>query len=693
MCIHTPKRAILWTGVFILFAACNQLDTVLPSVGTYRVNALVNRSSLDECSVIAAGDTVLPYFANSVAGDPDLANLVVYLEDSGGNQAGYRVRYSTEPAASTGLEAPPKVANPAESGDAGSGGAGPGKAESGSAGDGETGLDTTGSGAAESGAKTGSGKAGPGAKTAADQAEAVEDPSFAGGLLIPVDSFTGQLPPFPLAGDIKIGRYTMVFEIRGKQNLLSRVERQILYTGSQEFTSGGIRYYLPGLYGNKHLAPQGLSVMLETQVDYGEDLEPYIVWYNGSRRIGEGYVTGGTARLLWKAAQQTGFHTIRAELFPFKPQSAVKGLVKELSLPVSAGAGGDSSIQSDDFLYYYQLAGDLRETGTGAELGRASGKQAAWSPAEQIYGLALKGGDAYEALPRALDFSAISSEGKAGRLRFFVRFFPLDGGTILSAILGSRTDSVAVRLSLAENALYLELEGGGRKLRGDPLELGGARNSFVGVVLDVEIRETGIRASFELADSPLPPNSPRPVADPRSDLPPEAGEPEAIPAGQETADTPFLELELDKLPQGELRSWLGDAEPQTAVSQNAESRAAESRIADRETTDRGSRTAESRIAESRTAESRTAEPAGVEPQGAGEAAPKNPADPVGGASALSPVAAPSSSLAVAVVDDFSALFRVIEPEDVPQAPREDPPALPETALGEVPADGAGSQTR
>jgi hypothetical protein len=424
--------------------------------------------------------------------------------------------------------------------------------------------------------------------------------------------------------------------------------------------------------------------MLETQVDYGEDLEPYIVWYNGSRRIGEGFVTGGTARLLWKTVQQTGFHTIRAELFPFKPQAAAKGLVRELSLPVSSGAV--LPVRNRDFLYYYQLAGDLQEMGTGAELGRASGKQPAWYPAEQIYGLALKDGDSYEALPRALDFSAVSTEGKEGRLRFFVRFFPLGGGTILSALLGYGADSAAVRLFLEENALYLELEGGGRKLRGDPLELGGARNSFVGVVLDVEIRETGLRASFELADSPLSPDSP--AAGSRSDLPPEAGQPGTSPAGQETAVFRGLELKLDKLPQGELRSWLGDAEPQTAGSQNAESRAAESRVADRETTNRGSRTAESQIAEPR-----TAEPAGAEPQGAGEAAPKNPADPAGGASALSPAAAPSSSPPVAVVDDFSALFRVIEPEDAPQAPREDSPALSETALGEVPARGAGSQTR
>jgi hypothetical protein len=537
------KRATLFTALVILMSACNQLDTVLPSIGTYRVNALVNHSSLDECSVITADDTILPYFSSSVAGDPDLANLVVYLEDSGGKPVGNRVRYTTEPvpAAETTTENTvdaSKTDTPATEGSPGL----------------EKPLET-----AESPSESGVPKSGD--ETAAVPAGTVTDPSTAHSLVIPVNNFTGQLPPFPLAGDIEIGYYTMVFEIRGKQELLGRAERQILYTGDQEFSSGGIRYYLPGVYGNRHLVPQDLNVMLETQVNYGEDLSPYIVWYNGSRRIGEGFVSDGVARILWKASRQTGFHTIRAELFPLEPQKAAKGIVQELSLPVSSQVEETPPLaaRSNEFLYQYQLSGDLRETGTGAELSREHTGTGTplWYPAAQIYGLALKNGDSYEASPRVLDLTAISAGDKTGLLRFFVHFFPLSEGTILSAMLGYGPNAVTLRLFLAENALYLEAEGGGGRILSDPMEIDGAYASFMGLALDVEIRKTGLSLSFVPADSSLLPQVPPETGVPAT-ASPETGVP-APPARQEMGEAPSrgLELELNNLPQGELRSWLG----------------------------------------------------------------------------------------------------------------------------------------
>jgi hypothetical protein len=531
MCIHILKRTIFWAAAFILLAACNQLDTVLPSRGSYQVNALVNHSSLDECSVIAAGDTVLPYFSNSVAGDPDLANLVVYLEDAGGKQVGKRVRYTIESLPSPVKEDPVETESPPETTETESGG-------------GETGTTTE------------------------ERTGIIDDPSLTDDLVIPVDNFTGQLPPFPVVKDLEIGSYTLVFEIRGKQDLLSSVRRQILYTGSREFAAGGIRYYLPGLYGNRHLVPQGLNVMLETQVDYGEDLEPYVIWYNGNRRIGGGYVSGGMARLLWKAPQQTGFHTIRVELFPFEPQTATRGMERLLSLPVSS-VTKENAAPGGDLLYHYGLAGDLLEAGAGPELARTNpeGSGPRWYPAEQIYGLALEDGDRYEASPKTLDLSAIAGD-KDGLLRFFIRFLPLNEGTIFGARLDYGARPAGLRLFLAEKALYLELETGDERSLGEALELGGVENSFLGVVIDLEIRKTGIRASLKAADSPLPA--------PDLLVPPEAGETAtpgnlatagnltttgnlAIDREGERAEFPSEMPELDISPQGELRSWLGKA--------------------------------------------------------------------------------------------------------------------------------------
>jgi hypothetical protein len=475
-------------------AACKQLDTVLPSRGSYRVNALVNFSSLDECSVIAVEDTVLPYFSSSVAGDPDLTSLVVYLEDSGGKPVGNRVRYTIET-----LSGPPET-DPVE---------------------------------AESPLKTDETEV---------QTRIIEAAPSPRDLVIPVDSFTGQLPPFPMAGNLEIGRYTMVFEIRGKHDLLNRARRPIYYTGNRDFEAAGIRYYLPGSYGNRHLVPQGINVMLETRVDHGEDLEPYVVWYTGTRRIGEGFIQNGTARLIWKAPRQTGFHTIRAELFPFEPQTMSRGVERQLSLPVSSDVKENvPSIRDGDFLYRYGLAGDLLEAGTGPELVRKNPatREPRWHPVEQIYGLVLEEGDVYEVPPRSLDFSALAGD-KDGLLRFFIRFFPQDEGTIFGTRLDQGLESVFLRLFLAEKALYLELKTGNETSLSKALELDGTESSFLGIVVDLEIRETGIRAFLEAADSPLPP--------PHLRLPPETGE---------RAEFPFLRPETSA--KGELRSWLGTA--------------------------------------------------------------------------------------------------------------------------------------
>jgi hypothetical protein len=584
MCIHVPKGTIFWAGLLILLGACNQMDTVLPSMGSYRVNALVN--------------------------------LVVYLEDSKGKRAGSGVRYSTGPVPA-GTD-PVEADAPPESGEPGAG-----KTE-------------TGDSEAEGN---------PPESVPELVSKSIIAVSSAGDLVIPVNSFTGQLPPFPIAGDMEIGYYTMVFEIRGTENLLSRAERRIFYTGDQEFTSGGLRYYLPGLYGNKHLVPQGSNVMLETQVSYGKGLEPYIIWYNGSRKIGEGPVADGTARLFWKASQQTGFHTIRAELFPFAPQTATKGVIKELSLPVSSDAGenrspsGTTAAGNKDFLYRYQLAGDLREEGAGAALSRASPETTAplWYPAEQIYGLALNEGDSYEASPKVLDLSAVSGDTE-GLLRFFVRFLPLNDGTILSALLGSGANSTAIRLFVAENAPRFELEGGNGKVLSDPLEIDGAYGSFMGLVLDVEIRETGLMVSLEPAASP------------------DAGK-------MGNAPVRAAELKLNSPIQGELRSWLGDVQQR----------------------DSGDRTETSE------------HPADSVPLGSvpGDSVPTSS---VSAAEEIRPASPPVSVPApVAVVDDFSALFRVsAKTGGEPRMETGSPQTVPEgTALeGTASADSAGvSQTR
>jgi hypothetical protein len=485
------RKTLFLAGAILLLSACNQLDTVLPSAGTYQVSVLVNQLSLDEYSIISAGDELFPYFASPVGNDPDLTSLVVYLESSGRKAVGNRVYYT--------LEAPP-VKESEE-------------------------------------------------KSPKDAQDDQDDH------IIRVDDFTSKLPPFPLPVDLAIGSYTLVFEIRGKEDVLSKISRPIYYLGDKVFTTEDIRCYLPGLYENNHLVPQGVTVMLETRVSYDKDLDPYIIWYNGAQRIGEGSVAAGAAQLLWKAPQQTGFHIIRAELFPFKPQTSLKGKIRELSLPVSPKNEGTKPLiaQTEKMRYHDRFAGDLQESQTGVELSRRPNTSTdendpLWYPGEQVYGLALRGGEFFESSPSLLEFSPDDE----GRLRFLLRFLPLERGVILSGILGSAGNAVTLSLSLADEGLLLSLEGQGQaaSLTG-PLAAAETGPSFAAAEIIVKIRKNSITALLDLGDAPRPAeNSPDTAEGPRQ------------------ADR--AEITLNEPVSGTLRSFLGNRKtpsPKTSAEQ------------------------------------------------------------------------------------------------------------------------------
>jgi hypothetical protein len=621
------KGIAVLVGALGLLAACSQLDTVLPSAGTYQVNALVNQFSLDECSVIAAGDTVLPYFSSPVGGDPDLIALVVYLEDSEGKALGNRVRYTVEPVEGSGTEG---------AGDTAVSSAVPSAMPS----DNGTGNPVYGSGDGIRDGDSSVSDSGLGSRLDSPEER-----------VIAVDRFTGKLPPLPLPESFEIGSYTLVFEIRGKQDLLSRMSRPVYYIGDREFSTGEIHYYLPGFYGNGNVVPQGLTVMLETRLRAGRDLDPYIVWYNGNRRIGEGPVTAGAARLLWKTPQKSGFQSIRAELFPFKPWTHQKGKVRELSLPVSSGneETGPFTAPAEQVLYRYQFSGDLLDARTGRELSPVSpdGTAPSWYPGDQVYGLALGPGEFYEASYAILK---LSRDGE-GDLRFFVRLLPLNGGTIFTARLGAAVHPVTVTLGAEGEALVLSLEGQDQtSLVSRPLELNGRGPSFVEAEITLKLRGTGVYGRLDVTGLPSTAAARRLSGQTEGDsLEGGQGDLDALGAASsqwrsgDSRPFPFKEwaaLPLTEALNGEVHSWLG-----------AEKLSGPSVFGIRE-------------------DSETVRQAGGAAAGTG--VPDQPDDP-----------APLT----AVVDDFGALFYPVKTPGSPSPDRERGPAGPESAR--IPGESAG----
>ncbi|MDR0642029.1 MAG: hypothetical protein LBG07_06180 [Treponema sp.] len=546
MCVHRLKRDILGASFIILLsAACNQADTVLSSAGTYQVNALNGGFSLNEYSVIAAGDTIRPYFVDPVLDDPDLRGLVLYVEDSDGTLLGNRIFYRQDTdSASSAQSEEDRFSDPDQ------------VLEEESAGGVETAKTTQSAETTQTAETTQATETTQTAKTTQAAKTTQIGAIFPDDdITIPVKNFTKTLPPFPLPEGLEIGAYSLIFEIRGERTVLNRVNQPFYYIADREFAAGEIRHYLPGFYKNSHLVAPGLMVMLETLVDYGKDLDPYVIWYNGKKKIGEGFAAAGAVRLLWKAPLRPGFHTIRAELFPSRPRAGQKGKIKEFSLPVSQKNETDFAAAADDYLYWYRFAGDLLDARTGKALNLVQGEKVSpsWYPAEQVYGLALDEGEVYE-LPAC--FLEIPENG-GGRLGFFIRLLPLKDDRVFSARLGS---SLTVSLFLEEGALFLDLEEQGQLSRiSRVLPESGRRPSFTGVFITVRFDE--FRAAASLALGALDgAGASWPGMDVEDESAPE--EPLAL--------SEWAEISLNEPLSGELHSWVGAVREPTKPEKGTE---------------------------------------------------------------------------------------------------------------------------
>jgi hypothetical protein len=467
-----------------LLASCTEMDTVLPSSVTYQVSALVEKSSLDTYSIIDNDDVIRPVFMNSVTNDPDVTGLLVYLQFPDGKTVGEKVYYSLKKAESPGQD---PVQNVETTGDS------PKEEEIAPKSTGNTTND--------------------------------------GEIFVHVSRLDKDIPAFPLPEDLEIGRYSLIFEVWGEKQVLYRTERPIYYIADAEFTLTDIQSYLPGLSAASHLIPPGLAIMLETQVAVDERLDPYIVWYDGKQRITEGRIADGTGRILWEAPAQTGFHTIRAEVFPFAPLVYAKngdspakgrslpelrGKTRELSLPVSAKGGKPGFFVPGvgEPLLWYQFAGNLRDSVASGdkekELTRNGGDVLGWVPSDGIYGLSVKAGDTYQLPPLAF---ALDGD-KQGGGRFLLRVKPMREGRLFTAFFkaaGSTGDILTMNLVYREQGLLLSLESEGLNAAAvlplnmppeDP-ETNPAANTFITVAVDFHIRENTFIVSLDREnDSP-----------------------------------------------------------------------------------------------------------------------------------------------------------------------------------------------
>jgi len=463
--------------VFVL-SACGELSTPLFSPdGTYQVKALVNGNSLETCSIIRQNDKIIPYFAVSVVNDPDLTGLLVYLRNSDGDIVGDRILYTTEPPEdAVRIETPPVEKAPEDNVQT--------EAEDAPAGNGEEGETAM--------------QAEPEQpKQAVDKKSSIntntnntKSPDKKYDAVIIIKSFQQEMPFFPLPKNLGTGQYSLVFEAVGRYNTLSLTESDIFYLGNLEFRLKDISIYLPEISDNR-LIPPGVTVMLEAGLDFDSRLNPYVVWYNGRNVISEGNISEGAGKILWKAPGQSGFYSLRLEVFPYRLKRGFTGVSREIPLPVSAKASATGYFLRNGSEYptlasapaeplvWYRFDGSLDEAGLAPErrFTAAAETRPRWTAVGQSYGLSAGPYDNY-VLPSVIFFRKGQDNGGGVFLLnvkpvaegpFFSVFFPAGSSVNAPALAGAPAysgDGVWMDVTARDNAVTLRL-----KTRGTTVEL------------------------------------------------------------------------------------------------------------------------------------------------------------------------------------------------------------------------------
>jgi hypothetical protein len=269
-------------------------------------------------------------------------------------------------------------------------------------------------------------------------------------LLVTVKSLDDELPFFPMPENLPFDYYTLVSQVMSGRDVLQKIEKPFYYMGNTFFSFEGISVHLPGVNENPLLISKEMTVMLEAKLNFKGRMNPYIIWYNGKRKISEGKYSNGAGNLLWKASEQSGFYSIRAEVFPVENHYGLAGYQKEISLLVSAKTVDLNLVSRDipQLLQWHVFEGnlnDLKKLNSTEKYQKPVVNGALqWMPSNGIYGLAT--GDNSITLPKVAinEISYNEALVHRGMWQTLFRFKPLNEGVIFSVLFESSPDTSLV---------------------------------------------------------------------------------------------------------------------------------------------------------------------------------------------------------------------------------------------------------
>jgi hypothetical protein len=279
-------------------------------------------------------------------------------------------------------------------------------------------------------------------------------------LLVTVNSLDEALPLFPIPENLPIGRYTLVSQVMSRRDVLQKIEKPFYYMDNNVFSFENINVHLPGVNDNPLLISKEMTVMLEAKLNFNGRTDPYIIWYNGKRKVSEGKYSAGAGNFLWKASEQSGFYSIRAEVFPIENHNGLAGYQKEISLLVSAKTVDLNLVSGDipQLVQWYVFEGNLNDLKmlNSAEQHPKPVVNGAlqWIPSNGVYGLAT--GNNSITLPKVQFNTEIQyneSIIRRGIWQTLFRFKSLNEGAVFSVLFESSPDISLVLSKYGQNLI------------------------------------------------------------------------------------------------------------------------------------------------------------------------------------------------------------------------------------------------
>ena len=257
-------------------------------------------------------------------------------------------------------------------------------------------------------------------------------------MIIPVESLDDDLPPFPIPANLPMGKYSFVFQIMSGKDILQKTERPFFYLGVNNFSFSGVNLNMPGVTDTPLIIPKDTIVMLEAVLAFDSRFSPYIIWYEGKNKISEGKFSDGAAVLFWKAPEQSGFSSLRAEVFPFENHNGYKGYQNEFSILVSSKSKDFNLVEDvPQLIYWYTLESDLNDSkivSSERALSPTANNIPVWKGINGTYGLGTGQSNSFS-LPKII---IPNNDIKTWQTIF--RFKPLNDDIIFSVFFGKNKD-------------------------------------------------------------------------------------------------------------------------------------------------------------------------------------------------------------------------------------------------------------